>query len=130
MDSEERFAARALGRIERATLFLAGAGAIAAGAWGGWRWAAGFLLGAAASWLNFAWIRKVANSLGNAAAKPPRARVAIVLGLRYALLAAGAYVIVNLTQISLAAALSGLFVPVAAVVLEILFELAVHNSQT
>lgn len=130
MDSEERFAARALGRIERTTLFLAGAGAIAAGAWRGWPWAAGFLLGAAASWFNFTWIRKVANSLGNVTAQPPRARVAIVLGLRYTLLAAGAYVIVKLTQISLAAALMGLFVSVAAVILEILFELAVHNSQT
>ena len=46
-----------------------------------------------------------------------------VPGLRYLLLAAGGYVILNFTALSLAAAFFGLFVPVAAVILEILFEL-------
>jgi hypothetical protein len=64
------------------------------------------------------------NSLGRAAAgKPPKIRVAVFLGLRYLLLAAGGYVILNFTTLSLAAGLIGLFVPAAAVILEILFEL-------
>jgi hypothetical protein len=48
----------------------------------------------------------------------------VLLGLRYVLLGAGAYVILKYTAISLPAALAGLFVPVAAVLIEILIELA------
>jgi hypothetical protein len=51
------------------------------------------------------------------------------MGLRYLLLAAGAYVIVNFTSLSLPAALAGLFVPVAAVILEIVFELIYASSR-
>jgi hypothetical protein len=50
------------------------------------------------------------------------------MGLRYLLLAAGAYAIVNFTSLSLPAALMGLFVPVAAVILEIVFELIYASS--
>jgi hypothetical protein len=49
--------------------------------------------------------------------------VAVVFGLRYLILAAGAYAIVKYSELSLAAALAGLFVAVAAVLVEILFEL-------
>jgi len=91
----------------------------------GWRWGLAFLLGAGASYINFRWIHRLVNSLGDAAAKrkPPRARVAVLLGLRYLLLGAGAYAILRFSTLSLAAVLLGLFVSVAAVILEILFEL-------
>jgi hypothetical protein len=46
-----------------------------------------------------------------------------MLGLRYLILGAAGYVILNYSSLSLAAAMAGLFVPVAAVILEILFEL-------
>jgi hypothetical protein len=49
--------------------------------------------------------------------------VAVFLGLRYLLLGAGGYAILNFSALSLAAAAVGLFVPVAAVILEVLFEL-------
>ena len=84
----------------------------------------GAALGAAAGYLNFRWLKRLVDSLDEAArGKPPKARVAVFLGLRYLLLAAGGYVILNFSSLSLAAALIGLFVPAAAVVLEILFEL-------
>ena len=90
----------------------------------GWRWGLGYILGAAAGYLNFRWLKKLVDSLGEAASgKPPRARVAVFLGLRYLLLGAGGYVILNFSALSMAAAAVGLFVPVAAVILEILFEL-------
>ena len=40
----------------------------------GWRWGLGYTLGGAlASWLNFRWLRKLVDSLGQAASgKPPR----------------------------------------------------------
>ncbi len=124
MDRDQAFLDRALARIHALIAFLTIAGLIAAAFHGGWKWAAGFLLGAAASWLNFRWLKQMVNALGQAATgKPPKARVAVFLGLRYLLLAAAGYVILNFTTLSLAAGLIGLFVPAAAVILEILFEL-------
>jgi hypothetical protein len=124
MDPDQLFFGRALARIHLWIAFLSASGAIAAGIYGGWRWTAGFLLGAGASWVNFRWIKQLVSSLGDVAAgKPPRTRVAVILGLRYLLLGVAAYVILNFTALSLAAAFFGLFVPVAAVILEILFEL-------
>ncbi|HXI44264.1 MAG TPA: ATP synthase subunit I [Bryobacteraceae bacterium] len=124
MDPEQLFVGRAIRRIQLMIVFLSAAGALVTIVYGGWRWGFGFILGAAAGYLNFRWLKKLVDSLGEAAhGKPPRARVAIFLGLRYLLLAAGGYVILNFSTLSLAAALIGLFVPAAAVVLEILFEL-------
>jgi hypothetical protein len=124
MDPEQLFVGRALGRIRFLIIFLSGAGTLVAAVYGGWRWALGFILGAAAGYLNFRWLKKLVDSLGEAVrGRPPKARVAVILGLRYLLLAAGGYVILNFSSLSLAAALTGLFVPAAAVVLEILFEL-------
>jgi hypothetical protein len=122
----DEFEDRAVARIERWTLALALAGAAAGSLALGWRWGAAFLLGAMTSWVNFRWMKRFVAALGQAATapkKPPRKRVAVVFGMRYLLLAAGAYVIVNYSGLSLAAALAGLFVSVAAVVIEILFEL-------
>ena len=124
MDPDQAFFDRALARIHTLMAFLAIAGAIVAAIHGGWKWAVGFLLGASASWLNFRWLKQMVNSLGRATSgKPPKLRVAVFLGLRYALLAAAGYAILNYSRISLAAGLIGLFVPAAAVILEILFEL-------
>jgi hypothetical protein len=124
MDPDQWFYGRALARIQALILFVGSAGIVVTAIYGGWRWAVGFVLGAVASYVNFRWLKQLVNSLGEAAAgKPPRARVAVMLGLRYLLLAAGGYVILNFSALSLAAALMGLFVPAAAVVLEILFEL-------
>ncbi|HKX00814.1 MAG TPA: ATP synthase subunit I [Bryobacteraceae bacterium] len=124
MDPHELFFQRALRRIHLWILILSGAGLVAAAIYGGRPWAAGYSLGTAAGWLNFRWLKQLVTSLGEAAAgKPPKARVAVMLGLRYLLLGAGAYVIVKFTALSVAAALIGLFVPTAAVILEILFEL-------
>jgi hypothetical protein len=123
MGPDQSFSGRAVTRIEFLIVFLSLAGTAAAAIHGGGRWAVGFLMGAAASWISFRWTKKVVNALGAPAGPPPRKRFAVVLGLRYLLLAAGGYVILNYSALSLAAALFGLFVPVAAVILEILFEL-------
>ena len=58
----------------------------------------------------------------------PKHRTAIMLGLRYLLLAAAGYAILRYSEISLTAALVGLFVPAAAVVIEILYQLVVYGS--
>jgi hypothetical protein len=121
MENDDRLFDRALERISRAMLAIAAGGTIAAAAWRGWTWGAGFALGAAASWLNFRWLKQIVDALSGK--RPTRKRVAILAGLRYILLGGGAYVILHYSSISLHAALAGLFVAAGAVIVEILIQL-------
>ena len=121
MPSDEQVLAGALARLPRAMAAVAAAGSLVLLLARGWTWGAGFAIGAAASWLNFRWLKQIVEALGGAR---PRRRLALLLGLRYLLLGAGAYVIVRFSAISLPAALAGLFVSVAAVIIEILIQLA------
>ncbi len=113
---------RPVARILRWMVACAAAGAVLALVLSGLAGAAGFGAGAAAGYLNFRWLKQLVEALGNPA-KRPRARLAVWLGLRYVILGIGAYAILKYSAVSLGAALAGLFVPVAAVILEILFEL-------
>jgi hypothetical protein len=115
---------RAAERISRLTLGLIGCGAAIYFGIEGWRSGCGFLLGGLGSYLSFRMLKRTVDSLGRSAAeKPPRASVAVFLGLRYFLLGLGGYAIVRFSEIRLTAALVGLFAPAAAVILEILIEL-------
>jgi len=127
MDPEQALFETALGRIARGTVALAAAGCLVCLILRGWRWAVAYLLGAAASYLNFRWLKRVVDALGAALAARPSPKFAILIGLRYLLLGAGAYAIVKYSSLSLPAALIGLFVPVAAVILEIIFELVAKS---
>jgi hypothetical protein len=124
MDPDQLFYGRALARIQFLMLFLSAAGMVAAAVYGGWRWAAGYLLGALASYANFRWLKQMVSALSDAAAsKSPGTRAAVIFGLRFLLLGISAYAIFNFSTLSLAAAFVGLFVSVTAVILEILYEL-------
>ena len=124
MDPDQLFYGRALARIQFLMLFLSVAGMVVAAVYGGWRWAAGYLLGAVASYANFHWLKQMVSALSDAAAsKSPGTRAAVIFGLRFLLLGVGAYAIFNFSTVSLAAAFVGLFVSVTAVILEILYEL-------
>jgi len=118
---DDQFFEHARTRISKAMLAIAAVGLIGASAWRGWTYGAGFALGAAVSWLNFRWIKQIVDALGDS--RPPKKRVAILAGLRYALLGGGSYVILRYSSINLIAAMVGLFVSVAAVIIEICFEL-------
>jgi len=117
--------------LERATgrIFQISAGMIALGCVGyffarGWRGGSGFLLGSAIAYLNFRWMRRLVDALGEGSQrKKPKLWMAVLLGLRYLLLGLIAYAILRFSEISLTATLAGLFVPAAAVILEILIEL-------
>jgi len=113
---------RALGRIRRAMLWLSLAGSAAAWLLYSWQHGAGFLAGALASLANFRWLHQLAASLGEGGQRLRR-RVMWFLVLRYLLLGAAGYVIVKIFGLNLVAALAGLFVAVAAVILEIVYEL-------
>jgi ATP synthase I chain len=129
MDLDENYLNRAVTRMVRFMTVMTIAGVLVLLVWQGWRWGLGFALGAAASWLNFRWLKKLVDSLGRAAAgKNLKNRTAILLGLRYVLLAAAGYAILRFSEISLTAALVGLFVSAAAVIIEILYQLIAYGS--
>ena|SRR5947209_16828810 len=119
-DPDQRLLEHAVGRIARVIFGLAAAGVVIALIWRGWTWAAGFALGSAVSWLNFRWLKQLVYALGSDRARP---RSALKLGFRYVLLGGLAYVILKYSLVSQSAALAGLFVPVAAVIVEILIQL-------
>lgn len=118
---DERFYDRALERIAKLMVALGAGGVIAAWAWRGWTWGAGFALGSVASWLNYRWLKNVVDTLTGR--RRANKRLVALAGLRYLLLGGGAYVILRYSKISVAATLAGLFVSAAAVVIEILIEL-------
>ena len=107
-------------RLIKLMVVITAVGTAAAFAWRGWKWGAGFALGAAISGLNFYWLKRLTASLGS-----PKAgrRTVVFLASRYLVLGLIAYVILRYSSISLPAALTGLFVSTAAVIVEILFEL-------
>ena len=112
------------GRILRLTLILTAVGTAVYFVIGGWRGGCGFLLGGLISYFNFGWLKRTVDALGGRpGGMPLRARTIVILGLRYLLLGGGAYAILKFSEISLKAALVGLFAPAAAAILEILIEL-------
>jgi ATP synthase I chain len=120
--TDEEVYRQAIGRILKWMAILAGAGTLAALAWRGWRASAGFALGALIAWINFLWLKRMVDALGASRPKASK-RDAVITGFRYLILGAAAYVILRLTSISLPAAVTGLFVSLGAVLIEILFEL-------
>ena len=120
MSSEPDIFERTAARLTRTIAALGFAGAIVAFAWLGWQAGFGFALGAAAAWFNFRWLKGFVSGLGPAA--KPR-RFSVFFAFRYIILAAGAYVILRYSKVSLPAAFMGLFLPLAAVIVEILTQL-------
>ena len=119
---------RAVARIYRIMVALALFGAAGGLFLRGWRWSVGFLVGSAASYVNFRWLKRIVDAVGGSASGGGRLRNAVLIGLRFFLLWGGAYVIVKYSTLALAGALMGLFVPAAAAILEIIYELAYARS--
>jgi hypothetical protein len=110
---------RTAARIAHVIAAIGLAGAIGCLAWRGWPAGLGFLVGAAAAWFNFRWLRGFVAGLGPGGKAGP---FALFFALRYLILAAGAYVILKYSNLSLPAALAGLFTPLAAVIVEVLIQ--------
>ncbi|MEO8662662.1 MAG: ATP synthase subunit I [Bryobacteraceae bacterium] len=113
----------ALRRIDRYMAMLALAGTLMCAVQWGWPGAGGFAFGIAASWLNFRWIKKVAEAVGGAPQTRRATGYAIILGLRYLLLGGIGYVILKFFGVNLLALLAGLLSVVAAVIFEALYQL-------
>ena len=96
---------------------------------GGAIWAASFLVGAIGGYWNYVGVCRIADRLSQTVERTGRAPAVRMRGLlRLMFILVAAFVIIRFTHINLAAAFLGLFTPVAAVVMEILYELASRKS--
>jgi len=112
-----------LARIVRIGMGLALAGTIEIWATRDVRWAIGFLAGAALSLLSFHTLRRLVEGIEPGTQIRIRGS-AVFFVFRYVIFGAAAYGIVKLLDISVTPFLEGLFVSAAAVMIEILYELA------
>ena len=124
---EDDFYSSAAARIP---WFMAGLGlTLTASAW--WKFghsaALGFLAGSIIAFLNFHWLKNGISGLADRVtnAGKPQSGIGIVARflLRYALLAAAAYAILTSFPASLSGLFAGLFLPVAAIACEAVYEL-------
>ena len=107
-------------RIKRLILILGLLGAIAIATWKGWRFGGGFLIGAATSYFSFWRWQRVVDAVGPGGTN---GRSPWLLALRFVVLIAAGYVIIDLTGVNQGAAVAGLLVPGAAATIEIVYEL-------
>ena len=123
----DRFYSGALDRIRHFMAVLAPL-LIAAAWWKfGLRQAVGLACGCAIAYVNFYWLKRVISGFADRATGVAEARggqgVVSRFLLRYVLMAAGAYVILTVSPASLNGLLAGLFLPVAAIACEAVYEL-------
>ena len=117
-------------RIERLTLALGLAGAFFALIRWGWRSGAGLALGAGLMWLNFRWLKQGIGALvkvstaqrGQEHFRIPRGVYVKFFG-RLVLLLVAVYVILSRSLLPASAVVVGLFAVVAAVMVELVWEL-------
>jgi hypothetical protein len=123
----ERFYSGALQRIRNCMAVLAPV--LVAVAW--WRFgrrpAAGFAFGCAIAYINFHWLKRViagfVDRATGAAASQSGQGIVFRFLFRYVLMAVGAYVILTVSPASLNGLLAGLFLPVASIGCEAVYEL-------
>lgn len=118
-------------RIERLTLAVGAAAAVWAGTRWGWRSGTGLGFGALIAWLNFRWLEQGVGALLTAAAAQtgtpaPRISRWVYAGFvgRMALLVGAVYVILKSRWLPGRAVLAGLFSLIAAVLVEVSYEVA------
>ena len=123
----EHFYSGALHRIGRFMAVLAPL-LVAAAWWGfGLSMAIGFAFGCAIAYVNFYWLKRViagfVDRATGAAESQSGQGIVFRFLLRYVLMALGAYVILTVSPASLNGLLAGLFLPVAAIGCEAVYEL-------
>jgi hypothetical protein len=117
--NESEFYDRAIRRIGWLIPALGLGGAIGAAIWKGPGSGGAFLIGAAISYTSFGAWRRFTDAIGP---NPKKQKPALYV-LRSLALVAGAYVIIKLLGLNIAAAALGLLVSGAAAILELVFEL-------
>lgn len=122
-NSESAFYARAERRIEWLTISLGGIVSLVLLLGAGWRVGVGFAVGALLSFLNFRWIKEMVDALVRAGRERISRWTYAKIFLRYALLGLTLYAIFARSFLPWKSVLGGLFVLVAAVMLELVVEL-------
>jgi hypothetical protein len=118
-ENDPLFHERALRRIARLIVAIGLIGALGAGVWRGAATGFSFLLGAAGSYASYWGWQQVAAAI-SPGAKPRSSRFFV---LRLLLVIAAAWVIIRFLGLKVAAAVAGLLVSAAAILLEIIYEL-------
>ncbi|MBZ5568642.1 MAG: ATP synthase subunit I [Acidobacteriia bacterium] len=128
-DPAEKFYSGAMDRIRR---FMAVIGVIATIAvWiaFGWKVAVGLALGCMIAWVNFYWLKQAVGALADRVTATGRGQsssgVVARFLLRYALIALAGYAIFRVSRDSLYGLLGGLFLTVAAILCEAVYEVVV-----
>jgi hypothetical protein len=123
----EHFYSGALRRIGRFMAVLPPLLVMAAWWRFGWRAAVGFACGCGIAYVNFHWLKRVIASFVDRATGAPTSQsgqgVVFRFLFRYVLMAVGAYAILTVSPASLNGLLAGLFLPVAAIACEAVYEL-------
>ena len=123
----ESFYARAVARIPRFMFLLAVILSTAAWLRFGWKIALGFACGCAIAYLNFHWLERVVSALADRATQSgyPQSSGGVVFRflMRYFLMALAAYAIFSVSPASLYGLFAGLFLPVAGIACEAIYEL-------
>ncbi len=118
--------------MDRIRRFMAGIGVIATVVvWiaFGWKVGVGLALGCAIAWVNFYWLKQAVSALADrvTASGQRQSSGGIVARflLRYALIALAAYAIFRVSRDSLYGLLGGLFLTVAAILCEAVYEVVI-----
>jgi hypothetical protein len=115
---------RALRRMDALAIALGAAAVVFFAVREGWRGALGCGVCAVASVYNLRRLKRIAEGVGGSD-KGSNTGSALGLGLRYLILAGACFGIIRYFEVSLAAIFAGLFVSVAAVLLEMAYELVI-----
>lgn len=125
----EAFYSGAYRRILRVMVVIGCALTVAIWIRAGYKLGVGFAIGCAIAGLNFYWMERSINAFAERVIQPNTdetasgsSRGGARFVLRYALLAAVAYVIFKSSLVSLSGLLAGLFLPVAAILVEAIYE--------
>jgi hypothetical protein len=122
----QAFYAAAIMRIPRFMLAVGGVLTVAAWLRFGWRVALGFVCGCAIAYLNFHWLERVVSGLADRVTQTGQRQsgrgVVLRFLLRYFLMAAVAYAIFSVSPASLYGLFAGLFLPVAGIACEAVYE--------
>ncbi|MGA2902668.1 MAG: ATP synthase subunit I [Candidatus Korobacteraceae bacterium] len=125
----EAFLDRALPRIRKFLLVLAGLGTVVCVAFFRWPVTAGFAAGAVVSYVNQLWLERAIDALGQRITSQQShergGRIVLRALLRYVLIAGGAYVIFNVSLAGLYGFLGGICLPIAAIACEVAVEVFV-----
>ncbi|MBI1956052.1 MAG: ATP synthase subunit I [Acidobacteria bacterium] len=124
--AEQELLAGADRRIYRAMGFLTVGGVILCWLWRDWHWGAGFAIGAILSALNFYWLKTAVALLAQVAGSGTPVRSGGTVArfvFRYVLIGVAGYVIFKSSFISLKAFFLGLFLFLAAIFVEVAYQI-------